>query len=64
MFKSTKGEVKTEIRTLPIKNESRTGHAQGTGIVIRYCVYDEHLIAGQDIQCRAPDSQSGYTTPI
>ena len=33
-------------------------------IVTRYCVYDEHPIAGQDIQCWAPDSRSGYTTPI
>ena len=30
----------------------------------RYCAYDEHPIAGRDIQCRVPDSQSGYTTPI
>ena len=28
------------------------------------CVYDEHLLAGQDIQYRAPDSRSRYTTPF
>ena len=30
----------------------------------KICVYDEHPIAGGDIQYRAPDSQSGYTTPF
>ena len=28
----------------------------------KICVYDEHLISGRDIQYRAPDSQSEYTT--
>ena len=28
------------------------------------CVFDEHLLAGRDIQYRAPDSQSRYTTPF
>ena len=28
------------------------------------CVYDEHPLAGQDIQYRAPDSWSRYTTPF
>ena len=28
----------------------------------RYCVYDEHPVAGRDIQCQVPDSQSRYTT--
>ena len=30
----------------------------------KICVYDEHLIAGQDIQCRAPYSWSRFTTPF
>ena len=30
----------------------------------KICVYDKHPIAGRDIQCRAPDSQSRYTTPF
>ena len=33
-------------------------------IVIRYCFYDNHPITGRDIQCRAPNSRSRYTTPI
>ena len=28
------------------------------------CVYDNTLLAGQDIQYRAPDSWSKYTTPF
>ena len=28
------------------------------------CVYDEHPIAGQKIQYRAPDSRSIFTTPF
>ena len=32
-------------------------------IVIRY-VYDEHPIAGQDIQYQAPDNRSRYTKPF
>ena len=28
------------------------------------CVYDEHLLAGQDIQYLAPNSRSRYTTPF
>ena len=28
------------------------------------CVYDEHPLAGREIQYRAPDSQSRYTTPF
>ena len=35
-----------------------------TGIMKDMCVYDEHPLAGQDIQYRAPDSQSRYTTPF
>ena len=35
------------------------------GILIRYgCVYDEHPLAGQEIQYRAPNSRSRYTTPF
>ena len=30
----------------------------------KICVYEEHLIAGRDIQYQAPDSWSGYTTPF
>ena len=30
----------------------------------KICVYNEHPIAGRDIQCRAPYSQSRYTTPF
>ena len=30
----------------------------------KICVYDEHPIADRDIQHRAPDSWSGYTTPF
>ena len=30
----------------------------------KICVYDEHPITGQDIQYRAPDSRSRYTTPL
>ena len=30
----------------------------------KICVYDEHPIAGQDIQCRAPNSRSRYITPF
>ena len=30
----------------------------------KICVYNEHPIAGQDIQCRAPYSRSRYTTPF
>ena len=30
----------------------------------KICVYDEHPIAGQDIQFRAPDSRSRHTTPF
>ena len=30
----------------------------------KICVYDEHPIAGQDIQFREPDSWSKYTTPF
>ena len=26
------------------------------------CVFDEHPIAGRDIQCQAPYDQSRYTT--
>ena len=33
-------------------------------IMIRYCVYDEHLIAGREIQWRGSNSPSEYTTPI
>ena len=28
------------------------------------CVYDKHLLAGQDIQYLAPNSRSRYTTPF
>ena len=28
------------------------------------CVYDEHPIAGQDLQYQAPVSQSRYSTPF
>ena len=27
----------------------------------KICVYDKHLIAGRDMQCRAPNSRSRYT---
>ena len=30
----------------------------------KICVYDEHPIAGRDIQYQAPDSWSEYTTPF
>ena len=30
----------------------------------KICVYDEHPIAGQDMQCWAPDSRSRYKTPF
>ena len=30
----------------------------------KICVYDEDLLAGRDIQYRAPDSQSSCTTPF
>ena len=30
----------------------------------KICEYDEHPIAGRDIQYRAPDSWSRYTTPF
>ena len=30
----------------------------------KICVCDEHPIAGQDMQCQAPDSWSRYTTPF
>ena len=30
----------------------------------KICVYDEHPIAGRDIQYRAPDSRSRYATPL
>ena len=30
----------------------------------KICEYDEHPIAGLDIQYRAPDSLSEYTTPL
>ena len=30
----------------------------------KICVYDEHPIAGRDIQCRALYSRSRYTTPF
>ena len=34
-------------------------------ILIRYVfVYEKHMLAGQDIQYWAPDSQSRHTTPI
>ena len=33
-------------------------------IGITICVYDEHLIAGWDIQWRAPNGQSRFTTPF
>ena len=28
------------------------------------CVYDEHPLAGRDIQYQAPDSRSRYATPF
>ena len=38
---------------------------KGKNVVIRYvCVYDEHPLAGRDIQYQAPNSQSRYTTPF
>ena len=30
----------------------------------KICVYDEHPIAGRDIQYWAPDSRLRYTTPF
>ena len=30
----------------------------------KICVYDEHPLAGRDIQYRVPDSQSRNTTPF
>ena len=28
------------------------------------CVYDEHLLAGRDMQYQAPDIRSRYATPF
>ena len=30
----------------------------------KICVYDEYLLAGRDLQCRAPNSRSRYTAPF
>ena len=32
--------------------------------MIDMCVYDDHLLAGQDIQYLAPNSRSRYTAPF
>ena len=34
------------------------------GLKTAICVYDENPIGGRDIQYRAPDSRSEYTTPF
>ena len=64
-----KSKVSNYLKSFSSKHGELCGNCPGTFVivVIRYvcvCVYDKHPLAGRDIQYRAPDSRSKYTTPF
>ena len=65
MYDSTFVEPRATYESLFFQTSNDIIAGNGIIVVIRYvCVFDDHLLAGRDIQYRASDSRSRYTMPF